>query len=501
MCFSRALPINQFKHQQSDFTMGKDQSGGFHPPKGKPTGGKPEGLGISTTAPEEIEAYLDRTDEYVLDDENLDPSITVRHPNRHPGGGGSDRKPNLRETDTTIEMATASNVDTEPEQLPDILDKELFAELANFRSDCCVTIYLPPHQSGVEVNEKQDAILLKNTLKDVAVQLTDHGIETAKIEQLLTPAYALLQQDRFWGRMGKGLALFIADGYFKYLKMRVTPQHTAVCQKRFYMTPLVPLLTCKTYFYLLVINKQKCKLFRANAFGMEFIDVPGLPDEMLDVKRLSEKDASTFKSGVSSGTGGANFHGMGGGNPDHKDTIAVYFEAVDDIIYKEVLHSENAPLLLAGVEYLIPIYRSASDYKNICSESLTGSHEHDEMNRLYAQAREIMAPYFAQAQDKALTMFANQKATPLTTSMVRDVVPAAYYGRVSHLFVREGARVMGDFDEMNAVLNLDVTGDASQEDLVDMAVIKTLAQGGEVYVLPDEQMPSESTELAAVLRY
>lgn len=482
--------------------MGKDQNGGFHPPKGKPSGDEQEGLGISTSAPEDIEAYQERTDEYVVDDENLDPSIPVRHPNRRTGGGNNNtRKPNLRSSDTTIEMSTTTDETADPEELPGILEKEDFAELAEFRSDCCVTIYIPTHQSGVQVNEKQDAILLKNTLKDVANQLSEQGIETARIEQLLTPAYALLQDDQFWGRMGKGLALFIAEDYFKYLKMGATPQQVAVCQKRFHMTPLIPLLTNKTYFYLLVINKQKCKLFRANAFGMEFVDVPGLPEEMMEVKRLSDKDASTFKSGVSSGSGGANYHGMGGGNPDHKDNIAVYFEAVDDIIYKEVLHAENAPLLLAGVEYLIPIYRSATDYHNVCAESLTGSHEHDETHSLYAQARAIMEPYFAQAQDRALTMFANQKATPLTTSMAKDVIPAAYYGRVSHLFVREGARILGRFDEMNNALDLDLTDEEPLEDLSDMAVIKTLSQGGEVYVLPAEQMPSESTDLAAVLRY
>lgn len=481
--------------------MAKDRSGGFHPTKGKPSGGRPEGLGVSTAPPEEIEEFLDRTDQYVQDDETLDPTVPVRHPNRRTGGGnGSSRKPNLRGSDTTIEMATAPDVETEPEQLPDLPDKELFAELAGFQSDCCVTIYLPTHQAGVEVNEKHDAILLKNTLKDVAAQLAGQGIETARIEQLLTPAYGLLQQDRFWGRMEKGLAIFIADGYFKYLKMRVAPQHEAVCQKRFYMTPLIPALACKTYFYLLVINKQKCKLFRADAFGMEPIEVPGLPDEMLDVKRLSDKDASTFRAGVSSGSGGANFHGMGGGNPDHKDTIAVYFEAVDDIIYKEVLHAENVPLLLAGVEYLIPIYRSVSDYHNICPESLTGSHEHDELHHLYAQAREIMQPYFDQGLDKALTIYANQSASPLSSSVIDDVIPAAYYGRISHLFIQKGTHIHGQFDEMNAKLDMQESGQESAEDLADMAVIKTLTQGGDVYLLPEERMPAPSP-MAAVFRY
>ncbi|WP_353719134.1 hypothetical protein [Dyadobacter sp. 676] len=481
--------------------MAKDRSGGFHPSKGKPSGGRPEGLGVSTAAPEEIEQFLDRTDEYLQDDETLDPAVPLRHPNRPPGGGGNGNgKPNLRETDTTIEMAMAPGVDTEPERLPDILDKDLFAELAAFRSECCVTIYLPTHQSGVEVNEKHDAILLKNTLKDLSAKLADAGIETARIEQLLTPAYALLQQSRFWGRMEKGLAMFIADGYFKYVKMRVAPQYVAVCKKRFYMTPLVPVLTCNTYFYLLVISKQKCKLFRADAFGMEPVHVPDLPDDMMAVKRLSDKDASTFRVGTGSGTGGANFHGMAGGNPEHKDNIAVYFEAVDDVIFREVLHNENAPLLLAGVEYLIPIYRAASDYHNICPEALTGSHEHDEIHDLYARARGIMQPYFDQPLDKALTIYANQSATPLSSSIAADIIPAAYYGRLSHLFVRKGATIHGQFDETNASLELHGSEEESSDDLLDMAVIKTLTQGGEAYLLPPERMPAAS-DIAAVFRY
>jgi hypothetical protein len=68
--------------------MAKDQSGGFHPSKGKPSGvDKPEGLGISNTPPEQIEEYLERTDQYVQDDDTLDPSVPVRHPNRNVSKG------------------------------------------------------------------------------------------------------------------------------------------------------------------------------------------------------------------------------------------------------------------------------------------------------------------------------------------------------------------------------------------------------------------------------
>jgi hypothetical protein len=429
--------------------MGKDQSGGFHPPKGKPSGvNKSEGLGISTTPPEEIDQYLERTDEYVQDDTTLDPSLPVRHPNRNvsKNEGAFKGKANIDASDTTIEMSVADEVQTTPEELPPIPDKDLFNELADYRSECCATLYIPTHQAGVEVNEKQDAILFKNALRDLTEKLRERGIEEHHIEQMLTPGYELLLDKMFWTRLGKGLAVFISDGYFKYMKMSVEPNYAIYEGKRFQMTPLIPCMACKEYFYLLVLSKQKCKLFRADAFGMKYVEVEGLPEDVMSVKRLSDKDASTVRIGTST-TSGANFHGMAGGNPEEKDNIAVYFEAVDDVLFKEVFNKENAPLLLAGVEYLIPIYRSACDYHNVCKESLTGSHEHDEIHALYAKAREIMEPLFAQPLDKALTMFANQSATQLTSSIAADVIPAAFYGQLSHIFVKKDEHVWGQFDE------------------------------------------------------
>jgi hypothetical protein len=282
--------------------------------------------------------------------------------------------------------------------------------------------------------------------------------------------------------------------------MPVAPESEVMCQKAFYVSPLIPILACKQYFYLLVISKQKCKLFRADAFGMEHIDVPDLPDDMMEIKRISEKDASTVRIGTSSGTGGANFHGMGGGNPDEKANIATYFEYVDDILFRQIFNTENAPLLLAGVEYLIPIYKSVCDYHNVCAEAMTGSHEHDEKHELYKQARDIMQPYFRQPLEKALTIYANQSATELTSSIPADVIPAAYYGRISHIFVKKAEHIWGTFDENTSELNLDGTEGGDVDDLLDEALIKTIRNGGEVYVLDEDTMPAQSV-VAAVFRY
>jgi hypothetical protein len=483
-------------------TMGKDKSGGFHPPKGKPTAiDKVDSLGISSSDSENLETFLELDEQYVQGEQALDPSIPVRHPNRNVTKGpvSIKAKTNQAESDRTVKLHTDEENTTELEELPDILDKSSFIELASYRSDNCATIYMPTHEAGVEVNEKQDVIVLKNALKELSAKFSENNIDTEVADQILTPAYALLKNDSFWNSMHKGLGLFMADGYFKYIRMQVEPVAQTAVNHQFLVSPLTELLHDKRYFYLLVISKQGCKLFRADAYGMQPVHVPDLPGSIEEVKRVTEKDASTFRA-AGSGSGGANFHGLGGNTPDDKSNAATYFESVDDILFKEIFNKENAPLLLAGVEYLIPIYKSVCDYHNVCEKAITGNHEHDDISQLYQKARQVMEDYFNQPLDQALTIFANQSATPLTSTEPAEVIPAAFYGRISHLFVARGEHLWGRFNEADGQISVDQESDNQSQDLLDEAVVKTIQASGEVFVLPVEQMPADSS-LAAVFRY
>ncbi|HEX8331571.1 MAG TPA: hypothetical protein VF622_03060, partial [Segetibacter sp.] len=94
----------------------------------------------------------------------------------------------------------------------------------------------------------------------------------------------------------------------------------------------------------------------------------------------------------------------------------------------------------------------------------------------------------------------NKSATELTSSVIDDVIPATYYGRVSHLFVAKGEHVWGTFDEMTNEIKIHENAEGESEDLIDNAVVKTLATGGEVFLLEKEQMPAESP-VAALMRY
>ncbi len=484
--------------------MGKDKSGKFHPGKGKPSGiNKEEGLGIHPTPPEHIEQYEEISEKYTEGEDALSPNVHVRHPNRNTSKGEDTFKAKLNnpESDKTVNDTFAS--DRTPilaEELPGVLTKDLFKELATYEAACCISIFLGTHNAGVEVNEHYDPISFKNALQKASGLLKERNVQATEIERMLEPGYELLRNEEFWLKQSPGLAIFIADGYLKYIKMPQATANDVVIEDTFYVTPLIPIMVSNEYFYLLVISKKQTKLFKGDAFGMEYIPVEGVPNGLAE--ELGDTDVeTTFRAGGRGGNGGANFHGIGGGNNnDDKTYIANYLESVDDVIWKQVLHNENAPLLLAGVEYLIPIYRSICDYKYVWEDALTGSHEHEDTNALYKQAREKMQPYFEQRLNKALENYGNQSATQLTSSVPDDVIPAAYYGRVANLFVQKEVHIYGMFDEMES--KVDYTDQATEgaQDLVDNAVVKTLLNGGEVFLLDAEKMPAQS-QLAALFRY
>jgi hypothetical protein len=454
--------------------MGKDRENKFHPGKGKPSG-------ANKSEPE------------------IPSDLPVRHPNRNTSKGEDNSRTESTQNKSRNATFNEDVTKTEREELVGYLTKDIFNELAAYDKAPCISILLPTHKAGVEVNEQVDQTAFKNSLQQAEKLLKERADQTA-IKRMLTPGYDLLRDEKFWYSLSDGLAIYIADGYFKYLKVRAPLiQHVRV-NSSFYVSPLVPFMVRPEYFYLLDLHKKYPRFYRADAIGIEHLQIEEMPSGVDDVVHFEEKDQDTFRTGERGSTGGANFHGIGGGRPEEKENIALYFEEIDDTIWITHLHRENVPLLLAGQEFLIPIYRSVSDYNYIWPQALTGNHQYQNDNELYQEAIQVMRPYFDQPLQRALEDYGNKSATQLTSTVVGAIIPATYYKRVSHLFVSKTCKIWGTFNEQENKLDIVPEETETTDDLIDKAVIKTIQNGGEVYFMEPAQMP-EPAELAAIFRY
>ncbi|HEY9007214.1 baeRF7 domain-containing protein [Ohtaekwangia sp.] len=495
--------------------MGKDREGKFHPSKGKPSGlGKENSVELHLKEDGALDQYLETAEKYTDGPEEMPANVRVRHPNRNVDKhtenateGRSARtysRPASKKAEssfTSYENGSSGTDTTAGLEHSGTLTRSLFEQLANHQADIYITAYLHTHPSGVEVNEKQDLIAFKNILQQTMAQLRQVGIDETSAARMLAPGYELLKNDTFWQTQSQGLAVFISNDLFQYIKLPIAPPEALLMGPSFFLHPLIPLITAREYFYLLVISKKQSKIFRVDQFNIQHIPVPELPRGIDDVVHFEEKDdQNLWRTGSSGAGGGANYHGVGAGKPDEKENIALYLEEVDETLWENLLNKENVPLLLAGVDYLLPIYRSIAGYKNICSENLTGSYEHEDIHTLHQRALEVMTPYFNERHQKALASYANQSATDLTSSIPADVIPAAYYGRVAHLFVQQNEHIWGTFDEMANKLTIHDTQQPGDECLLNKAVIKTILTGGEVHILEKEKMPADSS-IAAQFRY
>jgi hypothetical protein len=380
----------------------------------------------------------------------------------------------------------------------ELISKDEFTELAHHKGEISISIYIPTHRSGMEVNEKQDTILFKNALQSLHLQLQGKGLQNAEIDSLLAPCYELYKNEIFWNNQLDGLAVFISDNFFKAIQLPFAVNEELYINNSFFVSPLMPMITNKEEFYLLTLSKQEAKLYLGNAFGLQYIEVEGMPNGMEDVIQYDEK-AGTQLHRRGSNSGGANFHGQEN-QLDDKTLVGTYFQEVDRTVYSEVLHDKNAPLVLAGVEYLIPIYKGVSKYNLIADDAIFGNQQHESQLALYIKAREIVAPYFKEQTNKVLQNYYNGIATPSTSSMPEKVIPASFYAQISDLFISKGEHIWGNFDEQNSTVEIHAEKQEGDECLLNKAAVNTYVNGGDVYILEKEKMPKDSV-VAAFLRF
>ncbi|MGE5438529.1 MAG: hypothetical protein ACM3UR_01655, partial [Bacteroidota bacterium] len=160
---------------------------------------------------------------------------------------------------------------------------------------------------------------------------------------------------------------------------------------------------------------------------------------------------------------------------------------------------ENLPMVLSGVEYLLPIFKSASSYPNIAEEGVAGGTWELGMNEIHKHALEIMQPYFEKKGKDALSKYYQYSVGSQASNEVWEILQAAFTNRVDSLFFNTNEHVWGTVDPES--FEVTMAGRPEEgEDLVELAVVQTLLHGGNVYPLPFEKMP-DGKPLAAVFRY
>ena len=376
-----------------------------------------------------------------------------------------------------------------------ILTLEQIKGLARQTASPSISIFLPINRAGRE--SQQNPIRFKNLLRDAEKQLLGSGMGPREVGTLLESAQALLDESDLWNHQHDGLAVFIAADDFHYYTLPFSVEELLVIAQSYYIKPVLPLFTNNGHYYILAISLNEVRLFEGTRYGVGQVALPdGVPANMEEALNLDGPQKSLQ---MHSGGGSGMFHGQGPGDEEKKIWIEQYLNLVDNSL-KDILREQNAPLVLVGVDYLLPMYRKVSEYQNIMEEGITGSPEHLHPEELQEQAWCVVETYFQQETKKTVEQYQQLADTDKATDNVEIIVAAAFNGRVDKLILSIENQIWGAFNPKDGKVIRSPNGQSKKYNLalLDFTAMHTLQNGGTVCALSQDEMPTDSPIAAVV---
>lgn len=342
----------------------------------------------------------------------------------------------------------------------------------------CVSIYLPTHRHGVET--KSDAHHLNSVLNSASKQLRERGISASVAETTLNPIRALADHSSFWQHQSESLAMFASPVFWMHYSLPLPVKEQLVVNDIFYLRQLVPFFSGSGSFSILALSQNSIRLFAANQYSVKQIESPDLPKSMDEALwyEMPQKELQFH----SSGAGTASFHGHGMGDEIDKEAIGRFFQHVDKAVVS-LLNDSTTPLVLAGVGYYIPMYKSISRYKNIADGFVEGSVENKTPHEIHEVAWQAVKDIFSEPITRKREQFHNAQGTGLTLNSLPDILEASTEGRIDSIFI---ANDYYPVDEVN-------------EAMLNTAIRRAMTSGAEVF--ETESTVSITSPVTALLRY
>lgn len=382
-----------------------------------------------------------------------------------------------------------------------LISQQEFQKLAQTKKDVCVSIFIPTQRGGKEVLEEKDSTNLKSQWQQVKEKLEKKGVSQEKIAKMDKPVMELVGDKDFWRHQSDGLAVFVAEDFFEKYTLPINFQTYHYISQEFYVKPLVPAFAEDERFYLLSLQLEDVKLYEATPHSIGEVYVKDLtPDRLEDRVGYDYEEKTLQHKTVKVNSGKTNMHGHDAADRDRKNEILRFFRAVDKGLH-EVLKDEKVPLVVACQEYMFPIYQEANTYNNLYEKGVPGNPSDSDMFGLHEKALQTIKPYLKKDERDKLEKYNELNKTENTTSMVGDIIPAAFEGKIDTLFLENREDVWGSYDEKQMSVKVDEAQYDSNTSLMNLAAAKVIETGGKVFLIESAFMPEKDSKMNALLRY
>lgn len=372
------------------------------------------------------------------------------------------------------------------------LKKENLIKLVEVRDEWCVSIYLPVNQADIYETRSR----LKNLMFEAERELLELGMFPLKVARMLMPIELLLENDEIWKSRQDGFAAFLTPDSFVWFSIHALSQELVVVSNRFHLKPLLTSISSSNNFYLLTLSHNQIKFFDASGTELTEIFLRGMPRSLEHF--LMSVELETQNRMLSVVQVSTHFQGKSRVDEIKKIKIGEVFRKVDKVI-AEFLKNEERPLVLAGIDYLHPIYHSVNSYQNVIKEGLIGNIDNLSKKQLFEQTLPIIKLFSQAEQAKSVKIYQQLIGSELASDNFSEIFKASNEGRIEWLFVSIKRQIWGKFDQDSGHLQIHQTRQPGDTDLLCVVSTNTLLNGGKIFALLPEEMPNNA-DIAAILR-
>lgn len=383
----------------------------------------------------------------------------------------------------------------------ELLNKKLIQELLNVGGSPCMSIYMSTHRSHPE--NLKDPIHYKNLVKQLEESLLKQ-YSSVEAKAFLEPFEAITGDVEIWNHTLNAIAVLGAPGFFKIITLQLPVQDMAVVADSLHTKPLRKYLQSTDRFQVLGLSLQDMQLYEGNRHSLVEINLPqSSPATIKEAlgNELTDKHLTVTSHG---GVGGEseNMHHGHGGKKDEMDVDAErYFRAVASYVYDNYSKPSGLPLILAALPEHHNLFQQVSKNPLLLAKGITINPKAVDLDTMAAMAWEVLEPEYRQKLTNLADRFNQAKANGLGSEVMAEVGKAAAAGRADTLLIEAGRVIAGRIaDTSTGAIQTDNLENPEVDDLLDDLGELVTKMGGQVMVIPPENMPVESG-VAAIFRY
>lgn len=376
----------------------------------------------------------------------------------------------------------------------------LLMELAAERTGPCISMYLAtPPGAGPRAAKTR----FEQLSKQAQSRLAELGFDQVEARALFAAASDLPTE--VWAGTNGGMVAFLAaPGFFRAVAGNLSASEGVAVGSHFGIRPLLALLAEPERFYVLALSLNHVRLIEVTPDGPKRLTLGELDAGFAKAMGYSE-----FYSGLQAHSAGASGGGAARrpailhGHGDHDEEkleqdLRHWFGRIAKAVQTKAVDRAALRVLSTTTEH-VALYAAASHDPLLLPTAVEGNPDHLTDAELAARARPLVAAALARLLQEKTDRWREHLGGPRASGDIETVLRLAGQGRVQSLYLPVNARLCGKYARASSRVELHPERRLGDEELLELAAIETLRNGGEVYELPDLDELG-GAPLAALLR-